>query len=72
MAKIPDDPVNNTAHEGDAYLYNPSAWGVGAVTGPALLWGYNEPTNASVCFGGTFGAYDATNNRYWCATNLPQ
>jgi len=72
MAKIPDDPINNTAFQGDAYMYNLNAFGVGSLTGPALVWGYSEPTSANVCFGGTFGTYDASANRYWCAANLPQ
>jgi prepilin-type N-terminal cleavage/methylation domain-containing protein len=72
MAKIPDDPVNNTSLTGDAYLYNFIANGVYAPVdgGPALHWGYNEPTSANACFGGTFGTWDASKNRYWCAMKL--
>ncbi len=71
MAKIPDDPENNTAYYGDAYVYLFSGTDNGIVA-PFLHWGMDQQTNSSVCFGGAGGQWDSRGrNRYWCEMALP-
>jgi prepilin-type N-terminal cleavage/methylation domain-containing protein len=71
MATIPDDPEHVPNTYGSAYLYlNQDS--VGGSAAPAMHWGYDQVTNATNCFGGTFGAWGAGagRNRYWCALTL--
>ncbi len=71
IAKIPDDPENNTAYYGDAYLYVFSGT-LSTATAPFLSWGMDQQTNANVCMGGAFAQWDsAGRNRWWCASPLP-
>jgi prepilin-type N-terminal cleavage/methylation domain-containing protein len=61
IAKIPDDPANNTAYNGDAYLY---IWNGGA---QIIHWGIDEVATSALCLGGFYGQWGTTgNNRYWC------
>ncbi len=72
IANIPDDPEHAPNTYGDAYLYM-NQGSVGGSSAPALHWGYDQVTNATNCFGGTFGRWDgdsAGRNRYWCALTL--
>jgi prepilin-type N-terminal cleavage/methylation domain-containing protein len=73
IAKIPDDPENNTTGYGDAYTYYDAHLTTGwATPGPALHWGYDQVTNATNCLGGVFGFWGggAGRNRYYCALTL--
>jgi prepilin-type N-terminal cleavage/methylation domain-containing protein len=54
MAKIPDDPGQNTGFNGDAYLYN---FNQGGINPPILHWGMEGAVNTSTCLGGTFGTW---------------
>ncbi|MCW1892254.1 MAG: type II secretion system GspH family protein [Candidatus Uhrbacteria bacterium] len=67
LPKIPDDPENNTANAGDAYLY--SFDGTGWIPGTVLTWGMNQATNPTTCFGGQYYGQWSTDH-YWCATTL--
>jgi prepilin-type N-terminal cleavage/methylation domain-containing protein len=62
MAKIPDDPLNDTAYDGDSYLY---IWNGG---NQILHWGLDEVANSNLCLGGLSGQWSAAvgNSHYWC------
>ncbi len=72
MANIPDDPEHAPNTYGSAYLYlNQDS--VGGSAAPALHWGYDQVSNSTNCYGGTFGGWgggSAGRNRYWCALTL--
>jgi prepilin-type N-terminal cleavage/methylation domain-containing protein len=71
IAKLPDDPVNDTSDYGDAYTYYDIHLASGWVTpGPALHWGYDQITNATNCLGGAYGQWGDKGKRYWCALTL--
>jgi prepilin-type N-terminal cleavage/methylation domain-containing protein len=70
MNKIPDDPLNDTSHYGDAYLYHHNSDLAGAPSGPVLHWGSDDPTNSARCFGGTYSQWNDKPNHYWCAMKL--
>ena len=62
IARIPDDPLNNTARYGDAYMYNS--------TPPQLHWGIEKASPvAQDCAGGVIGNWGAGNgigSNYYC------
>lgn len=69
ISKIPDDPLNDTAHYGDAYMYNPS-YPTSAGTGAVLHWGIEKsnPTTQD-CAGGDLGNWGPGNgigSNYYC------
>jgi prepilin-type N-terminal cleavage/methylation domain-containing protein len=69
MAKIPDDPTNDTAYAGDAYAY---FYYNGGSPNPALSWGMDQATSATACLGGIYGQWNQAigNSRYWCSTTI--
>ena len=73
IARIPDDPLNNTARYGDAYMYNPSV-STSAGTGPVLHWGIeNASPVAQNCAGGDIGNWGVGNGigaNFYCMLPL--
>jgi prepilin-type N-terminal cleavage/methylation domain-containing protein len=71
IAKIPDDPENNTSYWGDAYVYLYSGSNSGVVA-PFIHWGMDQQTNSTICNGGVAGQWGAPGrNRWYCLTALP-
>jgi prepilin-type N-terminal cleavage/methylation domain-containing protein len=71
IAKIPDDPENNTSYYGDAYAYLYSGTDNGIVA-PFLHWGMDQQTTSATCMGGAAGQWNPVGrSRYWCETALP-
>jgi prepilin-type N-terminal cleavage/methylation domain-containing protein len=71
MAKIPDDPENNTAYDGDAYLYSYSNAVFFSPATSVIHWGYDQVSNSTNCLGGVYGQWGAGgHNRYYCALKL--
>ena len=71
IAKIPDDPLNDTAHYGDAYAYNSDNGYTGAPP-PALHWGQESVTDVNDCLGGAFGQWGTGGKEdWWCTKTLP-
>ena len=66
MAKIPDDPKNNTACYGDAYLYNTNI-DAGAGTGTYIHWYYENSSTptASACGAGFYGGSNSCGPYCW-------
>ena len=68
VPKLPDDPLNNTARYGDAYMYRVDTDSAGAYV--TLHWGIEKANPASQdCAGGFSGYWGAGNgigNDWWC------
>lgn len=69
ISRIPDDPLNDTAHYGDAYMYNPS-YSTSAGVSAVLHWGIEKASPvAQDCNGGDIGNWGAGNgigSNYYC------
>jgi len=71
ISKIPDDPLNDTASFGDAYIYQYSGTMV-TVTAPLLHWGLDGTGSTEACLNGYLGQWGAPgNNKWYCILALP-
>ncbi|MDQ3089944.1 MAG: type II secretion system GspH family protein [bacterium] len=66
--KVPDDPLNNTSCQGDAYLYNSDYTPIGLPRGAYLHWFYEDTSlnTATACGRGVYGGTLAPSCTNYC------